>query len=246
MFQIAWITLRRITEKSILVQFGILALVLIYVGLGLDSIIMTESVSSEQSGLGVGWLFLSIFTIFWSSVEIPREIDRKEVHVYLAKPITRFRYLLGKYFGMTGMVIAAEFFLMLVFTICLLIKKQPPSSGFYSGAARMALFLALLNAVCVAASMLLSEVKAMVTVLIVMAVGLLAVVLIVLAWSAYDPMPAALLAGAYHLLPDLLHYRWEPASGLGGYLGLLTMYTVGWSTICLLIAWRFFEYMDLP
>ena len=41
MLQIAWITLRRIAEKAVLVQFGILALVLMYVGLGLDAIIQT-------------------------------------------------------------------------------------------------------------------------------------------------------------------------------------------------------------
>jgi len=246
MLEIAWITLRRITEKSILAQFGILALVLIYVGLGLDSIIMTDGAGSEQSGLGVAWLFLSIFTVFWSSVEIPREIDRKEVHVYLAKPISRFRYLLGKYIGMTGMVIAAEVFLMLVFCACLLIKGRPPSAEFFSGAARMALFLALLNAICTVASMLLNEVKAMIAVLIIVAASVMIVLVAVLAWCAYDPLPGTTLAVAYHLLPDMVHYRWEPAAPLAPYLGLLTIYTAGWSTICLLIAWRFFERMDLP
>lgn len=245
MLQIAWITLRRITEKSILLQFGILALVLIYVGLGLESVIMLD-VGSESSGLNVGWLFLTMFTVFWSSVEIPREIDRKEVHVYLSKPITRFRYVLGKYIGMCGVVIAAEIALMAIFAGCLMIKRHTPTPEFWSGVARMALFLILLNAVCTAASMLLSEVKAMVTVIIVIALGGMAVVLIVLAWTAYDRVPALLLAGAYHLMPDLLHYRWEPAADPPAYLGLLTAYTAGWSTLCLLIAWRMFEHMDLP
>jgi ABC-type transport system involved in multi-copper enzyme maturation permease subunit len=185
--------------------------------------------------------------VFWSSVEIPREIDRKEVHVYLAKPITRMRYLLGKYLGMTGMVLAAEVFLMLVFTGCLVIKGRPPTSVFWSGAARMALFLTLLNAVCVAASMLLSEVKAMVTVLTIMAAAGLMFTLAVLAWSSYDTMPAMLFSGAYHLLPDLLHYRWDPAAGqLLPYLASLLGYTIGWSTLCLIIAAALFERMDLP
>ena len=245
MFQIAWITLRRITEKSILVQFGILALVLIYLGLGLDAVIMVD-VGSEQSGLNVGWVFLTVFTVFWASVEIPREIDRKEVHVYLSKPITRFRYVLGKYFGMCGMVVAAEAVLMGIFAACMLVKHQTPSAGFWSGVARMALFLILLNAICTAASMLLSEVKAMVTVIIVVAMGAMAVVLIVLAWTSYDRAPALLLAGAYHLMPDLFHYRWDPLADLPAYLGLLAAYTAGWATLCLLIAWRMFEHMDLP
>ncbi len=245
MFPIAWITLRRITEKSILIQFGILALVLIYVGLGLESIIMVD-VATEQSGLNVGWLFLTVFTVFWSSVEIPREIDRKEVHVYLAKPITRLRYLLGKFLGMSGMVVTGEAVLMLIFAGCFLIKGQTPSISFWTGAARVGMFLILLNAICVACSMLLSEVKAMVAVLFILAAGGMAVALIVLAWAAYNPLPAAGLALVYHLIPDLLHYRWEITADAPAYLGLLAAYTAGWSTLCLLIAWWFFEHMDLP
>src|SRR5438045_2684176 len=136
MIEIAWITLRRITEKAVLVQFGILALVLIYVGLGLESIILTDSAGSEQSGLGVIGLFLTAFTIFWSTIEIPRELHRKEVQVYLSKPVTRLQYLLGKYAGMTAMVLAGESFLLVVFAVCVIIKGNWPTPAFYFGAAR--------------------------------------------------------------------------------------------------------------
>src|SRR5262245_4335039 len=131
---IAWITLRRIAEKSILVQFGILALVLIYVGLGLESIVMLDDVGSENSGLTVTWVFLSAFTVFWSTMEIPREIDRKEVHVYLAKPIGRLRYLIGKFIGMSSMILVGGAILLAVFTLCLRIKGHWPSAGFFVGA----------------------------------------------------------------------------------------------------------------
>jgi ABC-type transport system involved in multi-copper enzyme maturation permease subunit len=246
MFPIAWITLRRIAEKSVLVQFGILALVLIYVGLGMESIVMLDEVGSEQSGLGVTWLFLSAFTVFWSTMEIPREIDRKETHVYLAKPVGRLTYLVGKYLGMVSMILAGQILLLTVFAVCLRIKGHWPSADFLVGAVRVGLFLVLLNAVCAAASLLLSEIPAMIAVLFLLGVAIVACCLPVLAWSSFDRGSTAGLMSAYYLIPDLLYYRLAPPGGAGYYLGLLLGYTVGWSMLYLLFGWLVFRRIDLP
>lgn len=243
---IAWITLRRITERAVLVQFGILALVLIYIGLGLESIVLSDEASVQGSGLAVTALFLSAFTIFWCTIEIPREAARKEAQVYLAKPLSRLRYVLGKYAGMTGMVVAGEALLLAVFCACLLIRGRPPGGEFLFGAVRIALFLALLNSICVAASIALAEVPAMVTVLAVAGASSMVFALAVLAWAAYDPLSAALYSTAYHLLPNLLHYRWDPIAGSPyAYAAALAVYTAGWSMVCLLIGWALFVRKDL-
>jgi Cu-processing system permease protein len=246
MLQIAWITLRRITERAVLIQFGILALVLAYVALGIESVIMLDAASSEQSGLGVTWLFLTVFTIFWSTIEIPREVGRKEAHVYLAKPMSRLQYLLGKYFGMTSMVLAGETILLLIFSGCLLIKGHKPSEAFLFGAVKLGLFLALLNALCAAASVILSEVPAMVAVLFVAGAASVVCAVAVMAWASYDPWTGRALALAYYIVPNLLHYRWEPAGSMLAYAGALAIYTAGWSSLCLLIAWALFVRQDLP
>jgi Cu-processing system permease protein len=246
MLQIAWITLRRITERAVLVQFGVLGLVLVYVGLGLESIVMTDPAGTEASGLNVVALFLTVFTVFWCTIEIPREVARKEALVYLAKPLSRFRYLLGKYMGMTGMVLAGEVLLLAVFAACLLIKGRPPGMGFLFGAVRIALFLALLNGVCTVASVVLAEVPAMVLVLIVAGLASMAFALSVLAWSAYDSTTAGLYMSGYYLLPNLLHYRWQPVQGpMMTYAGMLAVYTAGWVGVCLVIAWGIFSRQDL-
>ncbi len=246
MFPIAWITLRRITEKAVLAQFAVLALVLVYVGLGLESVVMMDTAGSESSGLTVVWLFLTVFTVFWSTIEIPRELSRKEVHVYLSKPVSRLRYLLGKYLGMTAMVLAGQVVLLGIFAACLLLKGRTPSVAFAYGAVRIALFLSLLNAMCAAASLVLPEVPAMVAVLTVLAAAAVACVLAVLAWCAYDPGRAAALAAAYHAVPDLMHYRWESAAAAtGAYVGALALYTAGWSVVMLLAAWALFARRDL-
>jgi ABC-type transport system involved in multi-copper enzyme maturation permease subunit len=246
MLPIAWITLRRITERAVLVQFGVLALVLVYVGLGLESIVLTEPAATESAGLNVIGLFLTVFTIFWCTIEIPREVGRKEVLVYLAKPLSRFGYLLGKYLGMTAMVLAGEAVLLAVFAACLLITGHRPGIEFLFGAARIAMFLALINAVCVAASIVLAEVPAIVLVLVVSAGASVVFALAVLAWAAFEPATGRLYMAGYYLLPNLLHYRWHPVAGpLHEYAGALLAYTAGWVGVCLVIAWGIFSRLDL-
>ena len=247
MFQIAWITLRRITEKSLLVQLGVLAAVLVYLALGLDSVILNEAAGSEQSGIFVVFLFLSVFTIFWTTIAIPREIGRKEVHVYLSKPITRLHYLLGKFLGMAGMAIVAEALLLAIFTACLMIKGQPVTAWFFFAAGRTALFLVLLSAICTMVSVLIAEVPAMVAVLAIAAAGSVVFALPVLTWASFQPTAAAGMMSAYWLLPNLLHYRWEPSPpGFGSYLGNLLLYTTGWCALSLALAYVILRRRDLP
>src|SRR5205823_14888587 len=67
MFPIAWITLRRIVEKAILIQFGVLALILIYLGLGFETIVVSDQAGIEQTGLMVTTLFLAAFSFLWTT-----------------------------------------------------------------------------------------------------------------------------------------------------------------------------------
>jgi ABC-type transport system involved in multi-copper enzyme maturation permease subunit len=243
---IAWITLRRITERAVLIQFGIMALVLAYVAMGLEAIVLNDAAGTEQSGMYVAWIFLTAFTVFWSTLEIPRELARKDAHVYLSKPITRLHYLLGKFLGMTSMVVGGEIVLLGIFAICLTIKGHPPSQWFYFAGARTALFLIFLNAICMAASVIFGEVPAMVAVGVVGLVGSVACGLAVLAWAGFYPWPRIGMEIAYHLLPDLLHFRWEPAEGFAGFLAGLLMYTAGWSALALTGANWILGRQDLP
>jgi ABC-type transport system involved in multi-copper enzyme maturation permease subunit len=246
MFPIAWITLRRITERSILIQFGVLALVLAYVALGLDSLILSDAESTAQTGLMVTLLFLTAFTVFWTTMEIPREVERKEASVYLSKPISRMEYLLGKFIGMTGMTLGGELALLVVFSLCLLIKGVPPSSWLLFAAARTAMFLVMLNAMCCFASVCLGEVRGMFLVGAVCLVGVGICVVPVLAWASFHTAAAWGWETAHYLVPDLLHYRWEPPPGLrGGYLADLLIYTAGWCTLFLGLSRTILVYKDL-
>jgi ABC-type transport system involved in multi-copper enzyme maturation permease subunit len=247
MLGIAWITLRRVAEKAVLIQLGILTLVLLYIALGLQTIVLNDAAGAEQGGIFVTLTFLTAFTIFWTTLEIPREISRKEAQLYLSKPITRLQYLLGKFLGMAGMIVGSEMALLGIFAAVLFLKGQRPTAWFFFAAARTALLLAFLNAVCTTASIALSEIRAIVAVTIFLLVSGLMFMLPVLAWCTLDKGPFIAFASAYYIVPDLLHFRWEPATGqLLAFLTELLLYAVGWTILILALANVIIERRDLP
>ncbi len=247
MLSIAWITLRRIAERAVLIQLAILTLVLVYVALGLQAIMLNDEAGTEQSGIFVTLTFLAAFTMFWTTLEIPREINRKETQLYLSKPITRLQYLLGKFLGMAGMVVGSELILLGIFAVCLLIKGQRPNTWLFFAAARTALLLIFLNALCTAASVVFSEMRAIVAASVVMLLSTVMFALPVMAWAAFDRTPSAGWISAYYLVPNLLHYRWEPEKGrFLAYLANLFLYTAGWAAVVLTIATHVLIRRDLP
>lgn len=247
MFAIAWITLRRVAEKAVLIQLGILTLVLLYVALGLQAIVLNDAAGTEQGGIFVTLTFLTAFTIFWTTLEIPREISRKEAQLYLSKPITRLQYVLGKFLGMAGMIVGSEIALLGFFAAVLFLKGQRPTGWFFFAAARTALLLTFLNAVCTTASIAFSEIRAIVAVAIFMIVSGFMFILPVLAWCTLDKGPLMAFGSGYYVFPDLLHFRWEPATGhLPAFLFELLLYAVGWMTLILALANVIMARRDLP
>ena len=246
MFSIAWITLRRVAERAVLIQLGVLALVLVYLALGL-AVVFTDEGSTEQNGIFVTMTFLAAFSMFWTTMEIPREESRKETQLYLSKPITRLHYLLGKFFGMAGMIVGSEIVLLGIFCACLAIRGHRPTGWLMFAAARTALLLTFLNALCMAASVMLSEIRAIAAASVIMLISAVMFVLPVMAWTLFDKSSVAGFTSMYYLLPDLLHYRWEPEKGrLLPYLGGLFIYTTGWTTLMLTAANRVLVRRDLP
>ncbi len=239
MLPIAWITFRRITERSVLMQFGVLALVLVLIGLDLDLTAAKNEVAVE-SGLNTIWIFLGFFTLFWTCIEIPREIARQEVNIYLSKPLSRARYIAGKFLGMAGLVLGVQAMLLTVFFLCLLTRPGhlPMPQGAMIASAQTALFLLLLCGICVPISLLLAGLPSLVGVLLIIGAGYCAFGLAVAARTDFFPINATLYNIAYHVIPNMLHYRW-PASGTTdpqGYLASLAGYTLGWVILSLIVA----------
>jgi ABC-type transport system involved in multi-copper enzyme maturation permease subunit len=80
----------------------------------LNSVIFTEVTSTTMDrvlkdvGLAAINIFALALTIFTGVGIINREIDRKSIYTVLAKPISRFGYILGKYLGLLTIILVTS------------------------------------------------------------------------------------------------------------------------------------------
>lgn len=71
---------------------------------------------SVSLGLGGIHLCFAGLTIFLGCSLFYREIEKRTIYTLLARPITRGQYLLGKYFGLLGILLTLLFGFLLCFT----------------------------------------------------------------------------------------------------------------------------------
>lgn len=249
MLPIAWITFRRITERSMLGLFAVLAFIMVLLGLDFDVLIPTSRDAVENSCLGVIWTFLGFVTLFSTCIEIPREVARQEVHVYLSKPVTRLRYMLGKYLGMAALLFGGQAFLIAVFVASMLLRDHQwlPSTTFWIGSAQTTLFLFLLAALCMPISLVLPGLPSLVAVLIIVGLGYVSFSLPVLAWAAFYPGPRLAFMAGFYTVPNLIHYRWplHELSQMTWSVAALIVHTAAWAVIGLVAAHVVFRGRDL-
>lgn len=105
MLTIARFTFLKIFEPAFffLIAFGA---VISYITSGtqtLDLSFFSEFASGEKSNLDMGALILimlsSIIAVFVGSTEIPRDLNTRMITILLSKPISRKKYVLGRFLG---------------------------------------------------------------------------------------------------------------------------------------------------
>jgi Cu-processing system permease protein len=100
------------------VLYGILVLV---VGANLMTLVLGQMVSTEQArvtrdvGLAAISLFGSLTAIFLGVFLLYTEVQRRTIHSIVSKPIARWEFVVGKYFGMALLLTV----LVAVFTIAM-------------------------------------------------------------------------------------------------------------------------------
>ncbi|MBO4630679.1 MAG: hypothetical protein J5858_02020, partial [Lentisphaeria bacterium] len=119
MFAITLLTLKRMREPAFFIFLGI-ASVLAFVFSGLDPIsqqlsaesIFAQVVEADRSkspllsAAFVMFVISAFFGGFLGAAEIPRDISSDLILILLSKPIRKFSYMLGKYFGMLVICLA--------------------------------------------------------------------------------------------------------------------------------------------
>ena len=103
---IAYNTFREIIRDRVLYGLDVFALLLIGMSLALGQLSFQEQ-SRISANFGLTGIHLSsiVLAIFVGSTLVTKEIDKKTILTLLARPITRVQFLLGKAFGLSGIII---------------------------------------------------------------------------------------------------------------------------------------------
>jgi ABC-type transport system involved in multi-copper enzyme maturation permease subunit len=187
-----------------------------------------------------------IVAVFTASTDIPRDVDSRMVMLILAKPVSRWEYLLGKFVGVSGVCLLFFALSFLAATVAHFAK----SGSLYPVALvvrQMLLGLAIFPFVAIALSVstFFSEISSM----IVTVSYLVFSVFVASAGVLVEMLPRSLYAGdfvypVYYLFPNFLYYfNSFHIFGLVS-LGLL-FYTLSTTAVFLCLAFFRLKVMDM-
>lgn len=124
----------------------------------LSSIIFTEVTTTtmdrvlKDTGLAAINVFALALTIFAGVGIINREIDRKSIYTVLAKPVSRFGYILGKWLGLVSIILATSTLMFLGLLLVMKIYKTDIHAGIFLGFMGILLEVMVLGAVAILCS----------------------------------------------------------------------------------------------
>jgi ABC-type transport system involved in multi-copper enzyme maturation permease subunit len=124
----------------------------------LNSVIFTEVTITtvdrvlKDTGLAAINVFALALTVFTGVGIVNREIDRKSIYTILAKPISRFGYILGKYLGLLAIIVTTSTMMFVGLLVVMKGYKSPIHPGLFLGFLGILLEVMVLGAVAVLCS----------------------------------------------------------------------------------------------
>jgi len=112
----------------VIVIFGV---VLVVASLLLYDLSLRQDIKMiKDFGLASISLFGIIVTLFLGSNMVFKEIDKKTIYLVLSKPIKRYMFLIGKFLGLSLVLLCITAFLTIIFYAVLMVRGESLSSLF--------------------------------------------------------------------------------------------------------------------
>src|SRR5712691_10854438 len=114
------------------ILFNLVVFGLLLIG---SSILLSTLTIGEQAtiikdvGLGSISLFGTLIAIFVGIGLVSKEIEKRTIYTIIAKPLRRYQFLLGKYFGLTLTLFVNIAIMVMGFFLILLLGHVNPDSG---------------------------------------------------------------------------------------------------------------------
>ncbi len=247
---IALVTYREAVRNRVLYSLLFFVVALFLVAAVLDS--MTTGQSGRivlDMGLSGIHLFGVLITVFLAVSAMAREMTRKTVYVVLAKPVSRTRFLLGKYIGLVlTLVVLVALMGLALLLMTLLLGDLPGMAALYA-VGMIWVELAVLSAVAMLFCTFTGPFLSGMFVLGVFVIGHLTSGLLTMAQETGDGMMIAMARAVYYLFPNLESFNFKaqalystPLSALD--TGLVLLYAVAYATAMLAGAAKLFAQRD--
>ena len=187
-----------------------------------------------------------IVSVFSGATEIPRDVKSRMIMLILAKPVSRWEYLLGKFLGVLTMGLA---FLAVSFSAVVAAHFLKTGSFYPPGVLMRQILLALVVLPCVAISVAVSTFLPEIASMVLAVLYMIAAVAVASIGILVEMLPHSLNAGGavysvYYLFPNFIFY-FNSFHPFGLVSFALLVYTLSVTAILLWIAWCRLSFRDM-
>lgn len=238
-----------VIRDRILYLIGLFAILMMLIGVLLPDVAAgTEDKILLDVGLAGINLLALVIAVFVGTGLINKEIEKKTVLVLIAKPISRFEFILGKHLGLAAVMAVLITSLSAVFMALLILKGVSfPMGSILVAIAFMFLEMVLLIAVALLFGVFTSSLLATLLTFAVYLVGHLSQDIVKFGQLTESENFQRIAKGMYLILPDLerLNFKNEAIYGFNllpgpGELAMNALYGVIYTALLVIIATNIF------
>ena len=157
-------------------------------------------------GLGAIQFFSTVIAVFLGIGLIGREVDRRTVHLILAKPVPRSRLMLGKYLGLSLALLLNMAVLCLPFMLMLMMLDVPVGTGLWQAMVLMYAETAVLMGVALLCTTFTTAALSAVFTVAFYVIGH-SVAYVQAFGDKLEGIARACVTGFAHLVPDLEYFN---------------------------------------
>jgi ABC-type transport system involved in multi-copper enzyme maturation permease subunit len=205
---IALNTFKENLRDKILFNLVIFGLLLIGSSILLSTLTLGEQAKIiKDIGLASISLFGTLIAIFVGIGLVSKEIERRTIYTIIAKPLPRYMFLLGKYFGLALTLFVNIAIMVVGFFLILLLGHMVPDSGLMEAILLIFVELLVLTAVAVMFSTFTTPTLSATFTLAIYVIGHLTDGLKALAGKLPQGLTKSLLDLLYYTLPNLSNFN---------------------------------------
>ena len=204
----------------------------------------------KDIGLAGTQFFLMLIAVMMSVQLISREIDSKTVYYILAKPVRRWQFLLGKYFGLVAIVLVNLFLMTVVLVLFVWLYGGGFDPRLFVATTMIGVEMVVLVAFATLFSVLTKPILGSVFTLAVFVVGHVSQDLWLLTRHLPGSFGRTMVSVLYYVIPNLERFNFKtevvhqlPISASA--VGLAVVYGLVFSALVLFLACLRFEGKDL-